>query len=101
MKRLRYFRIFLIIFFLQIIPGIVLASSGEGLDIPEALDKKVPLEGLSGAQLFFSKIYNENLWLYAGLCVVLMAAVGGLIAVSTDVILKALGLEVEKIEHKE
>jgi len=100
MKRLRHFRTILIVFILQIIPRIVLAG-GEGLDIPEALEKKVPLEGLSGVQLIFSKIYNENLWLYAGLCVVLMAAVGGLIAVSTDVILKALGLEVEKIEHKE
>ena len=101
MRKSRSCKTVFIVFFLEIIPGIVLASGGEGLDIPESLEKKVPLEGLSGTQLFFSKIYNENLWLYAVLCVVLMAAVGGLIAVSTDVILKALGLEVEKIEHKE
>lgn len=99
MKRLKVLWAIFLSFFLQLIPTIVHAS--EGLDVPDALDRKVPLEGLSGVQLLFSKLYNENLWLYAILCVVLMAVVGGLIAIVTDVILKSMGMETEKIEHKE
>lgn len=83
-----------------LVPGIALAS-GEGLDVPEALDHKVALEGLSGIRLFFSELYNNNLWLYAILCTVLMAAVGMAIAYVTDLLLKAMGMEVAKIEHRE
>ena len=77
------------------------AWASEGLDVPEALEHKVPLEGLSGLPLMFSKLYNENLWLYAVVCTVLMAAVGMAIAMVTDLILKSMGMEVTKIEHKE
>ena len=84
----------------QLFPWRVLAG-GEGLDIPEGLDKKVSLEGLSGMRLFFANVYNQNLWLYAILCTVLMAALGMGIAYVVDLVLKALGMEVEKIEHKE
>ncbi|RJP67049.1 MAG: hypothetical protein C4532_15160 [Candidatus Abyssobacteria bacterium SURF_17] len=85
---------------MQLVPRLVLAG-GEGLDTPEALERKVPLEGLSGINLFFARAYNENLWLYAIYCTVLMAVVGVVIAFGTDIILKAMGMEVEKIEHKE
>ncbi|MBI5115408.1 hypothetical protein HZA56_02945 [Candidatus Poribacteria bacterium] len=78
-----------------------LVAASEGLDVPEALEKKVPLENLSGISLFFAKTYNENLWLYAIYCTVLMATVGMVIALGTDVILKAIGMDVHKIEHKE
>jgi hypothetical protein len=78
-----------------------LGLASEGLDVPEALEKKVPLENLSGVSLFFAKTYNENLWLYAIYCTVLMAAVGMVIALGTDVILKSIGMDVHKIEHKE
>jgi len=100
MKRLKAWSAFLLVLIFQWIPGIVLAG-GEGLDIPEALDKKVPLEGLSGISLFFARTYNENLWLYAIYCTILMAVLGMVIAFSVDFILSALGMEVDKIEHKE
>jgi ABC-type phosphate/phosphonate transport system permease subunit len=96
MKRLRAL---LLNLFLLTVPS--LAWAGEGLDVPEAMNKKVPLEGMTGISLFFSRAYNENLWLYALYCTVLMGVVGMVIALGTDVILKAIGMEVHKIEHKE
>ena len=88
------------VFILNTLPSRVLAG-GEGLDMPEALDHKASLEGLSGISLFFAKAYNENLVLYALYCTVLMAVLGVAIAFVTDIILKAMGMEVTKIEHKE
>ncbi len=79
--------------------GIVLAAGTA--EKAELLDRKVELENLSGISLFFAKTYNENLWLYAVYCTVLMAVVGIVIAFLTDIVLKAMGMEVEKIEHKE
>ena len=100
MKRLKASYLLVMSLVLQFLPALVLAG-GEGLDLPEPLDKKVALEGLSGLHLFFAKTYNENLWLYAIVCTVLMAAIGMAIAYVTDIILKALGMETTKIEHKE
>ena len=83
----------------QLIPGLVLA--GGTSEKAELLERTVPLEGLSGITLFFARTYNENLWLYAIYCTVLMAVVGIVIAFVTDIALKAMGLEVDKIEHLE
>jgi asparagine N-glycosylation enzyme membrane subunit Stt3 len=92
------FTLFIILIF-QLIPHLVMAG-GEG-EKPELLETKVNLEGLSGISLFFARTYNENLWMYAIYCTILMAVVGILIAFVTDLILKAMGMEVEKIEHQE
>lgn len=100
MPRLRCLSMFFTVLIFQSIPRLLFAS-GEGLDVPEALERKVPLENLSGIQLFFATTYNENLWLYAIYCTTLMAVVGMVIAFGTDIILKAVGLEIGKIEHKE
>ncbi|MBI5526458.1 MAG: hypothetical protein HY897_08990 [Deltaproteobacteria bacterium] len=78
-----------------------LCAASEGLDVPEALERKVPLDGLTGLSRFFASTYNDNLTLYAVICTVIMAIVGIVIAYGTDVILKAMGMEVHKIEHKE
>ena len=99
MKRLKAFYVIAVGLVFQFAP--LVARASEGLDIPEALNRKVPLEGLSGLALLFSKLYNDNLWFFAIVCTVLMATVGMALALVTDVILKALGLEVEKIEHRE
>ena len=90
---------FVIALVFQLLSGIALAAGTA--EKAELLDRKVPLEELSGISLFFARTYNENLWLYAVYCTVLMAAVGVAIAFVTDIILKAMGMEVEKIEHKE
>jgi hypothetical protein len=84
---------------IQLPPALVLAAGTA--EKAELLDRKVPLEELSGISLFFARAYNENLWLYAIYCTVLMAVVGIVIALVTDLILKAMGMEVDKIEHHE
>ena len=84
-----------------LVPRLVLAGGGEGLDIPEGLDKKVPLEGLGTVARFIARTYNDNLVLYALYCTVAMAVIGVAIAFVTDFILAAVGMEVHKIEHKE
>jgi len=95
----RAFRGF-IVAILAVLPALAQAG-GEGLEVPEAVNRKVPLAGLSGVNLLLGRLYNDNLWLYALLCTALMAVVGTLIAFGTDLLLKAIGLEVHKIEHKE
>ena len=67
----------------------------------ELLEKKVSLQGLNWVNYFFAKWYNENLWVYAIIVTVLMGLVGAAIAVVTDVVLKAIGMEVSKIERHE
>ena len=67
----------------------------------DKLERKVDLANLGGLNLFFAKWYNENLWIYALIATVLMGAVGLIIAVCTDVILKMIGMDVSKIEHHE
>jgi hypothetical protein len=99
MRRLRKWRAVVLAAILPLIPRLCLASGG--LDTPEALDRKVSLEGLSGISLFFARTYNESLFLYAVYCTALMALVGIIIAYLTDIILKSIGMEVHKIEHKE
>jgi hypothetical protein len=89
-----------IVAILGLLPSLA-AAGGEGLEVPEAVNKKVPLEGLSGINLWVSQLYNDNLWLYAVICTVAMGIVGVVIAFGTDLILKTLGMEVHKIEHKE
>ena len=100
MRRLRKWRAVVLAAILPLIPRFCLAGGG-GIETPEALDRKVSLEGLSGISLFFARTYNENLLLYAIYCTVLMALVGIIIAYLTDIILKSIGMEVHKIEHKE
>jgi len=99
MRKLRMWHATAMAAILPLIPRF--CQAGEGLDVPEAFDRKVSLEGLSGINLFFARAYNENLFLYAVYCTVLMAVVGIVIAYVTDLILKSLGMEVHKIEHKE
>ena len=80
-------------------PGLLWAS--EHLDGDEALKQTVSLEGLSGISLVFAQAYNQSPWLYAVCCTATMAVVGVSIALLADVILKTMGMQVGKIEHKE
>jgi hypothetical protein len=97
--RLKILGMLLVALVFQLIPRLALAAGTA--EKAELLDRKVPLENLSGISLFFARTYNENLWLYAIYCTVLMAVVGIAIAFATDIILKAMGMEVDKIEHHE
>jgi hypothetical protein len=96
MKR---FSVIIINFLLLGVPALVCA--GEGLEVPEELNKKVDLANLSGISHFFAKWYNDNLWVYAIMVTVIMGLAGFAIALVADVILKMIGMEVSKIEHLE
>ena len=86
-------------FFLLTVPStLVWAAAAEKA---EALEKKIDLTKLSGLNYFFASWYNDNMWLYAIIVTVLMGAIGLLIALVTDIILKMIGMEVHKIEHHE
>jgi hypothetical protein len=84
--------------FLLAVPSSMLWAAAEKA---EALEKKVDLTKLSGLNYFFASWYNDNMWLYAIIVTVLMGAIGMLIALITDIILKMIGMEVTKIEHHE
>jgi hypothetical protein len=81
------------------VPAVLTAS--EGPEVPEALERTVSVEGHSGINLFVAQAYNENVWLYAVYCTVTMGVVGIVIAFLADVILKVMGIQVGKIEHRE
>jgi len=97
MKR---FSVIIINFLLVGVPALVYAA-GEGLEVPEELNKKINLANLSGISHFVAKCYNENLWVYAIMVTLLMGILGLTIAVCADFILNMIGMEVSKIEHLE
>ena len=97
MKRLG---VILFNFLLLLVPS-ALVWGGEGLEVPEELGKKVDLNHLSGINHFFGKWYNDNLWVYAIICTVIMGLMGLIIAMVADLILKMIGMDVHKIEHHE
>lgn len=85
-------------FFILTLPTALVWAAEEKAEL---LAKKVDLTKLAGINYFFAKWYNDNLWVYALIVTLLMGLVGMAIAVVADVILKAIGMEVSKIEHHE
>jgi hypothetical protein len=99
-------RLAVIIFNLALLtlPTLLWAAGEE--PVPSMADRKVRLTDLAGQQLsavnyFFAQQYNNNKWIFAILVTLLMCGVGMLIALVTDIILKAVGMDVSKIEHHE
>jgi ABC-type phosphate/phosphonate transport system permease subunit len=90
-----------VVLVLVLLSSPLLVWADEGLAAPEALQKNVSLEGLTGISLFFARAYQTNDWLYALYCTLTMAVLGTGIAFVTDFLLAAVGLEVQKIEHRE
>jgi hypothetical protein len=99
-KDLKKFWVIILNILLLIVPSLAWAGAGGGKK-EALLEKKVDLANLSGLNYFFAKWYNDNLWVYAAITTVLMGVMGIIIALGADVILKAIGMEVHKIEHKE
>ncbi|RJR34775.1 MAG: hypothetical protein C4567_15355 [Deltaproteobacteria bacterium] len=87
--------------FLLTMPWTLAWAGADGGEKAESLQKKVNLTSLGGINYCFAAWYNDNIWLYAIIVTVLMALLGGIIALVTDVILKNIGMEVNKIEHHE
>jgi hypothetical protein len=67
----------------------------------EAIVKKVSTIGLTGAELILINWYNDQRIFFAVAVTLIMGTVGITIALVTDLLLKALGLEVSKIAHHE
>lgn len=66
-----------------------------------ALSQTIETEHLSGVNLWIAKIYNGDRILYAVIVTLVMAALGTTLAFLTDLVLKAFGLEVSRISHRE
>jgi hypothetical protein len=94
-------KLWVIIFNFLLLGLPILVWAGEGLDVPEGMDKKIDLAHLTGLNYFFASWYNDNMWLYALMVTAIMGVVGLLIALVTDIILKMIGMEVHKMEHHE
>ncbi len=86
-------------FFLLAGPGLAWAAGGE--KAPDMAQRQVKLDGLSSINYFFASWYNSNKWVFAIIVTLLMCLIGVMIAFVTDIILKAVGMEVSKIEHHE
>ncbi len=87
-------------FFLLAIPSLVWAA-GAGKPPPDMAARQVKMAGLSAINAFFAGWYNDNKMVFAIIVTVVMGAVGGLLALITDIILKLIGMDVSKIEHHE
>ncbi len=83
------------------LPALALAAGPGDKDVPDMATRMVRVEGLGAINYFFATWYNSNKFVFAILVTVVMGVVGALIALMTDVILKAIGMEVSKIEHHE
>jgi ABC-type phosphate/phosphonate transport system permease subunit len=79
----------------------ICVCADEGLAVPEALEKTISLDGLTGISLFFARAYQTSGWLYALYCTLTMGILGTVIAFVTDFLLQAIGMDVHKIEHRE
>jgi ABC-type phosphate/phosphonate transport system permease subunit len=66
-----------------------------------ALSLKIDTKKLSGINLVIARMYNEDRVLYAAMVTIVMAVLGTVLAFLTDLVLKALGLEVSRISHRE
>jgi hypothetical protein len=97
---LKRLRILLLNGLLLALPVLALAAD-PGEKVPDMAARQVKVEGLGAVNAFFAGWYNSNKLVFAIIVTVVMGVVGGLIAVITDLFLKAAGLEVSKIEHHE
>ncbi len=56
---------------------------------------------LTGFTRWVADIYNSNLWLYSGLVVATMVAMGLLLGLFSDRIISRLGINLGKLDHHE
>ena len=82
------------------IPKSPAASEGSEKE-STALNQKIDTSRLSGIDQWIAEMYNGDRTLYAIVVTLVMAALGASLAFLTDLVLKALGLEVSRISHRE
>ena len=82
------------------LPSLVWAAD-PGEKVADMGTRQVATAGLSAINLFFAGWYNDNKWVFAIIVTVIMGLMGGIIAFVTDIFLKAVGLDVSKMDHHE
>ena len=84
---------------MAVLPSLALAAGGPASDLVVVADTRV-LQ--SGIMKYFANLYNENILLFAVWAVVLTAAMGSVLGVVMDIIMKSTGLDLSKrkiLEH--
>lgn len=76
-------------------------SSESGSAQVTAFQNKIDTRNLTGIEYLIADMYNNDRVLYAIVVTLVMATLGTGMAYLTDLILKALGLEVSRISHRE
>lgn len=94
-------KLILLVLALLILPAMWAGAADPGEKVVDMATRQVKVEGLSAINAFFAGWYNTNKYVFAAFVTVLMGVVGGLIALVTDLFLKAIGMDVSKIEHHE
>jgi hypothetical protein len=87
-------------FLLLALPALAWAAE-PGEKVADFAKNQVKVEGLSAMNAFFATWYNSNKMVFAIIVTVVMGLLGGIIAFVTDIFLKAVGLDVSKIDHHE
>jgi hypothetical protein len=80
------------------LPGLALAAGGKAADLVVVADTRM----LSGWNLYFATLYNEDMWLFAVWAVVLTTAMGMGLGLIMDFIMKRTGIDLTSrkiVEH--
>ncbi len=91
----------LLFFVLSIAYNNSFASSEVGGKQETSLNEKVGTKNLSGVNLWIVELYNNDRFMYAVVVVLVMAALGSIMAFGTDLVLKHFGINVSRISHSE
>ncbi len=83
---------------LCMLPSLAMAAGEKAADLVVVADTRV----LSGWNLYFANLYNEDMWLFATWAVVLTTAMGVGLGVIMDFVMKHTGIDLssrEIVEH--
>ncbi len=84
---------------LTLLPSLAWAAGGGGAsEIVVVADTRQ----LTGANFYFSELYNDNMWMFAAWAVILTTACGAVLGVVMDFIMKRTGIDLTKrsiVEH--
>lgn len=86
---------------LLLITAVLAGAAEPGEKAVDLGARQVKMEGLSLINAFFAGWYNSNKYVFVVIVTVVMGVIGALIAFVTDLFLKAVGMDVSKIEHHE
>lgn len=92
------FRFLISLLFLILLP-VFSVNAGHGDSVREI--GKISTNGLIGFNLWFVNLYNDHRFLFAMCTLFVMGIIGIIIAYITEYLLKLIGMEATKMEHKE